>query len=62
MQVLLKHMVKECPSLRNVYIASGCRLAKTWERHLQASIEMLKRPLLVHDKASAESLTPFQFP
>ncbi|KAF5829013.1 hypothetical protein DUNSADRAFT_16713 [Dunaliella salina] len=33
--VLLKYMVQECPSLKNVYIDFGCRLSKTWERHLQ---------------------------
>ncbi|KAF5829009.1 hypothetical protein DUNSADRAFT_16713 [Dunaliella salina] len=34
-EVLLKYMVQECPSLKNVYIDFGCRLSKTWERHLQ---------------------------
>ncbi|KAF5829011.1 hypothetical protein DUNSADRAFT_16713 [Dunaliella salina] len=34
-KVLLKYMVQECPSLKNVYIDFGCRLSKTWERHLQ---------------------------
>uniref|UniRef100_A0A7S3QP61 CxC3 like cysteine cluster domain-containing protein n=2 Tax=Dunaliella tertiolecta TaxID=3047 RepID=A0A7S3QP61_DUNTE len=34
--VLLKHIVKECPSVKHVYIDFGCRLAKTWTWYLQA--------------------------
>jgi len=38
MQVLLKHIVKECPDVKYIYIDFGCRLAPSFAWYMQVSL------------------------